>query len=163
MEKRKILLLVSGILIVIGIAICLFVAVTNSFKCNCKKSDDECKIVEEHKEENNTYEGTIIDMELDLAYPVTFVYNVIDSLDTSLGSLDLAIKGKYLLIVDGEFIWLDDFNGYAMYHNDIVGLNDQTLRIISRAFKPYENGECCSCCPDLKPGESCIALCCPCN
>ena len=151
MEKRKILLLVSGILIVIGIAICLFVAVTNSFKCSCKKSDDECKIVEEHKEENNTYEGTIIDMELDLAYPVTFVYNVIDSLDTSLGSLDLAIKGKYLLIVDGEFIWLDDFNGYAMYHNDIVGLNDQTLRIISRVFKPYDNGECCSCCPDLKP------------
>lgn len=163
MEKRKILLLVFGILIVIGVAICLFVAVTNSFKCNCKKSDDESEIVEEHKEENNTYEGTIIDMELDLAYPVTFVYNVIDSLDTSLGSLDLAIKGKYLLIVDGEFIWLDDFNGYAMYHNDIVGLNDQTLKIISRAFKPYDNGECCSCCPDLKPGESCIALCCPCN
>ena len=163
MENRKILLIIAGALIVVGTAVCLFVGISESFQCDCAKND-ECKNINKPAEEKDIYEGTIIDMKLDLARSVNFDYNVIDNLDTSLGALDLAISGKYLLIFDNEFIWLDDFNGYAMYHNNIVGLDDKTVKLLKQVFEDRnENGECCSCCPDLKPGESCIALCCPCE
>lgn len=159
MSKQKILLFIAIALIVVGVSVCVIVGITSSFDCDCAKSDDDCKIVE--KEE--LYGGTIIDMELDLAYPVTFNYSVVDALDMSSANLELAIQGRYLLVIDGKNIWFDDFNGYAMYENDIVRVDDETLRILSHAFDRNNNGGCCSCCPDLQPGESCITLCCPCG
>lgn len=163
MGNRKILLIIAGSLIVVGVAICFIVGIGESFKCDCAKNDD-CKNINKPVEENDVYEATVIDMGLDLAHSVTFDYNVIEALDTNLGALDLAIAGKYLLIFDNEFIWLDDFNGYAIYHNDIVGLDDKTVKLLKQVLEfRDDNGDCCSCCPDLKPGESCIALCCPCG
>jgi hypothetical protein len=99
MGNRKILLIIAGGLIVVGVAICFIVGIGESFKCDCAKKD-ECKNINKPVEENDVYEATVIDMGLDLAHSVTFDYNVIESLDTNLGALDLAIAGKYLLIFD---------------------------------------------------------------
>lgn len=90
------------------------------------------------------------------------IRNAVDNLDYSERNIDLYIDGKYLIIVDDKKIYLDDFNGYAMYNGEVVKLNEEVLNMLSR-YTGIKDDECCSCCPDLKPGESCIALCCPCG
>lgn len=86
----------------------------------------------------------------------------INNLDYSEVNVDLAILRKYLLIVDQKKIYIDDLSGYAEYNGEIVKISDELISVLSNYLR-VDNNECCSCCPDLKPGESCIALCCPCG
>ncbi len=85
-----------------------------------------------------------------------------DNLDYSEKNIDLFIEGKYLLSVGNKKIYFDDFSGYALYKDEIVKIDNEILKLLSN-YGAIKNEECCSCCPDLKPGESCIALCCPCG
>lgn len=89
--------------------------------------------------------------------------HLVENINFSVDIQDLMIKGKYLIAVDDYRIYLDDFNGYGLYNGNIVELDKDDLLSIGKYFEPIKNEGCCSCCPDLKPGESCIALCCPCN
>lgn len=81
---------------------------------------------------------------------------------------NLAIALDYMLVVDDINIYFDDLDGLAMLENKMVVLPENLINILHKYLnidKKLENdndNECCSCCPDLKPGESCIALCCPC-
>lgn len=81
---------------------------------------------------------------------------------------NLAIALDYILVVDDINIYFDDLDGLAMLENKMVVLPENLINILHKYLnidKKLENdndNECCSCCPDLKPGESCIALCCPC-
>lgn len=77
--------------------------------------------------------------------------------------VNLAIVGKYTLIVGHERVYFDDLNGYAMYYDEMVRLDVDTINILKKYIVTFSNEECCSCCPDLKPGEYCIDACCSCN
>ena len=79
--------------------------------------------------------------------------------DTVLFNLDLgyvSYNGKYVDISD-EFI---------KYLSNYVRENDKNLKEEEeKKEKPeFSTGdECCSCCPDLNPGEVCIDACCECD
>lgn len=47
--------------------------------------------------------------------------------------------------------------------NPSTSISNTSSNSNSNTRKPSSSDECCSCCPDLKPGESCIALCCSCS
>lgn len=79
---------------------------------------------------------------------------------------------SYGITVDDEYIEFDLVSPYAKYKDTdkYVKLSDEFQQYLSNLFKedseklnPDDNKECCSCCPNLKPGESCIASCCPCS
>ena len=76
---------------------------------------------------------------------------------------NLAIIGKYYLIIDNERVYFDNLNGYAMYNDEMVKLDIETINVLKKYIVTFSNEECCSCCPDLKPGEYCIDACCSCN
>ncbi len=88
----------------------------------------------------------------------------VNDIDTKVTNVDLAILRKYLLVVDDKNIYFDSFNGYAEYNGNIVLLDKELFQLLSSYMvKKSDSDECCSCCPDLKPGESCIAMCCSCE
>lgn len=89
------------------------------------------------------------------------IYELTNNMELKDAYIDLTIKGDYLLIVDDRKFYLDNFDGYAIYNKKLVKLNNELCTLL----KPYltNNNGCCSCCPDLKLGESCVALCCPCE
>ena len=89
------------------------------------------------------------------------IKNIIEDKKYDIYEIELAIFPKYLLVIGSEKIYLEDIDDYAMYGSSIVKFDDKLFSIISKYLK--NEGGCCSCCPDLKPGESCIALCCPCS
>ncbi len=104
-----------------------------------------------------------------ISYPLSTgdqaaIRDELEKMDYSEVYVDLAILGNYLLVVDNQKIYFDDFDGYADYNGYIVKLSADLLALLKHyTTSNINDGECCSCCPDLKPGESCIALCCPCG
>ncbi|MGN1372359.1 MAG: hypothetical protein ACI4XM_08825 [Candidatus Coprovivens sp.] len=92
---------------------------------------------------------------------IMMIKNIIEDKKYDIYEIELAIFPKYLLVIGSERIYLEDIDDYAMYGSSIVKFDDELFSIISKYLK--NEGGCCSCCPDLKPGESCIALCCPCS
>ncbi len=119
-------------------------------------------IIDNHKfvgvynlEKNITYSLLIDDLDKIREY-------VLD-IENKVTNDDLAILKKYLLVVDDKYIYFDSFNGYAEYNGNIVFLGKELFLLLSESMVEKYDGGCCSCCPDLKPGESCIQMCCPCE
>lgn len=80
-------------------------------------------------------------------------------------TMNLAIMLQYYLYIDGDVIGIDQIDDYVSYNasaSHIMTLN-QEMRDILKKYTNNSGDECCSCCPNLKPGESCIDLCCPCS
>lgn len=84
-----------------------------------------------------------------------------EKMDYSEVNVDLAFTRNYLLVVGEYKIYFDDYNGYAEYDGHTIKISSDLLSLLKK--QPVENGACCSCCPDLKPGEYCIEACCPCE
>lgn len=159
MDNRKSLFIIvfCGIVLMIGFFIGgYFVREKVGFVC-----PDSPKCEENAVNDKDNFEGVILDTSTKAERYVEFDFSVIDSLETEFEMVDLAILGKYALVVEGRTIWFDDFNGFAMYEGKLVKLSDKTLEKISVLSNDKEG--CCSCCPDLKPGEVCIELCCSCT
>ena len=175
MENKNILLVISILLIIVGVGICfgvsifavedLDVSIERAGVCNPLKpvKDKEVKISDKEEDKLQKYWKNT-DKDKAPSYE-----EVIDSLvgdyklfvgeDTILFNLDLgyvSYNGKYVDISD-EFI---DYLSELVRENDIY-LEDEEEK--NTTPKPSNGDECCSCCPDLKPGESCIALCCECS
>ncbi len=158
-DKKKIFIIILvGIILLVGCFLGgYFLRDKIGFVC---PKTIKCEEKVQSKEDNN-FIGVIIDLNAKTERYVSFDFSVIDSLETDFEMVDLAILGKYALVVEGKTIWFDDFEGYAMYDGNLVKLSDKTLENISMNLKETEG--CCSCCPDLKPGEVCIELCCSCT
>lgn len=87
--------------------------------------------------------------------------------------------GDYKLFVDEDTILFNLDIGYVSFNGKYVDISDDFIKYLSDYVKendvnlkkeepiisnePTTDKDCCSCCPDLKPGESCIDACCPCN
>lgn len=79
-------------------------------------------------------------------------------------TMNLAVLLQYYLYIDGDVIGIDQLDDYVTYNAlaaHIMMLNQDMQDALRRYVE--NNSGCCSCCPDLKPGESCIEECCPCN
>lgn len=81
--------------------------------------------------------------------------------------MNLIILAKYALYIDGDIIGIESLNSYVSYNNpyyagEFIELDEEVKNVLSGYIKDSE-GDCCTCCPDLQPGESCIDMCCPCN
>lgn len=78
-------------------------------------------------------------------------------------TMNLAIILQYYLYIDGDVIGIDQIDDYVSYNaaaSHIMMLNQEMRDALKKYIK---DDECCSCCPDLKPGEFCIDMCCPCS
>lgn len=77
-------------------------------------------------------------------------------------SLNLSLKVKNVLYIDGDLIGIQNLNDYVSYNckyaGNFITLNQEMRTIIER----YIGSECCPCCTDLEPGEECVSTCCPC-
>lgn len=175
MKNKKVLGIISLLLLVIGVSICFAVSlffngdvevrIERAGVCNPLKplKDKEVKIEDEDKEKLANYwkktdkdkapgAGEVVDS-------LVGDYKLFVGEDTILFNLDLgyvSYNGKYVDISD-DFI---------KYLSKLVRENDDNLKEDDKVETPKDNmgeDDCCSCCPDLKPGESCIALCCPCE
>ena len=72
------------------------------------------------------------------------------------------IAGKYYLIVGDTTIAFDEFPGYVLKNDDMAHMSDEFIAVMKK-YIVKESDECCSCCPDGKPDDVCISMCCPCN
>lgn len=174
MKNKKCLGIISLLLLIIGVGICFAVSIffNNDVEvrieragvCNPLKplKDKEVKIDDEDKEKLAKYwkktDKDKAPAANELVDSLVGDYKLFVGEDTILFNLDLgyvSYNGKYV-----------DINEYFI--NDlskIVRENDVNLKEEDKVENPKDNvgeSDCCSCCPDLKPGESCIALCCPC-
>lgn len=82
-------------------------------------------------------------------------------------NMNLIILAKYALYIDGDIIGIESLNSYVSYNNpyyasEFIELDEEVKKVLSSYIKDSE-GDCCTCCPDLQPGESCIDMCCPCS
>lgn len=85
-------------------------------------------------------------------------------------TMNLAIILGYVLYIDGDVIGMDDIDGYVSYNGKAAGnfiiLSQEMKDILNnKVFSRNNSGndDCCSCCPNLQPGEVCIDMCCPCS
>lgn len=175
MKSKSVLKIVSIILIVLGVGICFATAILSNQDvevrieragvCNPLKpvKDKEVTTDKKTKKELAKYwkktDKDDAPKDSDIVDSLVGDYKLFVGEDEILFNLDLSYvsyNGKYVDISD-EFI---------EYLSDYVRENDKNLEEIKEPEKnpgKGDSGDCCSCCPDLKPGESCIALCCPCN
>ncbi len=177
MESKKILKIVSIILIIVVVSICFGVAIFSSQDievrieragvCNPLKpvKDKEVQTDEDTKKQLAKYwkktdkDNAPKDSE------------VVDSL-----------VGDYKLFIGEDEILFNLDLGYVSYNGKYVDISDEFIEYISKYVRendknlkenkdedgvkdsiPNKEDECCSCCPDLKPGEACIEMCCPCT
>ncbi len=80
-------------------------------------------------------------------------------------TMNLAVMLQYYLYIDGDVVGINEIDDYVSYNTDsfaghIMQLNQDMQTVLE---KYIVNSDCCSCCPNLQPGEYCIDLCCPCN
>lgn len=175
MKDKKIMMIIAILLVVVGVGICISVAIFNNQDvevrieragvCNPLKpvKDKEVKTDDETKKQLAKYwKKTDKDNEpkdSEVVDSLVGDYKLFVGEDEILFNLDLgyvSYNGKYVDISD-EFI---------KYLSEYVRENDTKLKEEQEKTKepvPSDGDECCSCCPDLKPGESCIALCCECD
>lgn len=175
MKDKKIMMIIAILLVVVGVGICISVAIFNNQDvevrieragvCNPLKpvKDKEVKTDDETKKQLAKYwKKTDKDNEpkdSEVVDSLVGDYKLFIGEDEILFNLDLgyvSYNGKYVDISD-EFI---------KYLSEYVRENDAKLKEEPEKTKepvPSDGDECCSCCPDLKPGESCIALCCECD
>lgn len=94
------------------------------------------------------------------------IRSFIDYLELSPFDIDLHIEGDFLLYVDGKSIVFDEVGSYASIGDKLFIMDSEFSSVINDVLSvknDLSDRDCCSCCPDLKPGESCIAVCCPCK
>lgn len=87
---------------------------------------------------------------------------LVDNINYNVSNSDTIIWGNYLLIINDLYIYFDSFDGLAMINGKYVELPLEMVNILEKKLA-FKSDECCSCCPDLKPGEACIQMCCPCS
>ena len=177
--NKKVMSVIGLVLAIVGISTCFCVAIF--FKedvevkierggiCNPLNpvSDKTVKISDKEKEKILDYWE---DIDLDKEPEAT------ELCDCLVGDYKLFIDDKVILFnldlgyvsIDSKYIDIDD--EFLDYIIKVVKENDTEL--IDDTTEPKEedkdkktgfsNEEWCSCCPDLKPGESCIAACCEC-
>jgi hypothetical protein len=174
MESKRILKIVGVILIVLGVSICFGVAIFSSQDievrieragvCNPLKpvKDKEVQTDEDTKKQLAKYwkktDKEVAPSDKEVVDSLVGDYKLFIGEDEILFNLDLgyvSYNGKYVDISD-EFI---------EYLTDYVKEHDKNLKKDDEKDKTPidDNEECCSCCPDLKPGEACIEMCCPCG
>lgn len=174
MKDKKILIIISIILAIVGVSICFGVAIFSAQDievrieragvCNPLKpvKDKEVKTDDDTKKKLAKYwKKTDKDNEpkdSEVVDSLVGDYKLFIGEDEILFNLDLnyvSYNGKYVSISD-EFI---------KFLSEYVRENDTKLKEEETVKKPVpsDGNECCSCCPDLKPGESCVALCCECS
>lgn len=80
--------------------------------------------------------------------------------------VNLMIAGEYYLIVDDTILYFDDFPGYIMKKKndsyDMCHMGNEFIEVMEK-YIVKENNECCSCCSEAGPNDTCVSLCCPCN
>ena len=175
MESKKIIKIISVILIILGVSVCFCIAVFGSSNvevrieragvCNPLKpvKDKEVPTDEDTKKQLNKYwkktDKDVVPSDDELTDSLVGDYKLFIGEDEILFNLDLgyvSYNGKYVDISD-QFI---------DYLSEYVRNNDKVLKEKDEADNETEPGneeECCSCCPDLKPGEVCVDACCPCS
>ena len=169
MNNKKVLFVVSGLLVLIGVCICFGVAIFTKEEvevrieragvCNPLKpvEEKEVKITDEDKRTLRLYwEDTDKEIEPEANEFVDSLigdYKLFVGEDTILFNLNIgyvSYNGKYVDISD-------DFTSYI---TELVEENDTELEDDEDSD---DNEECCSCCPDLDEDEVCIDACCPCS
>ena len=175
MKNKKVLIIVGVVLLILGISVCFGVAVFGSADvevrieragvCNPLKpvKDKEVKTNKDTKKRLvKFWKKTDKEKQPDsnkLVDSLIGDYKLFVGDDEILFNLDVSYvsyNGKYVDISD-EFM---------EYLSDYVKNNDSKLKEAEEKTKdpvPSNGEECCSCCPDLKPGETCIDLCCECD
>ena len=81
------------------------------------------------------------------------------------------IIGDYKLFVGEDEILFNLDLGYVSFGGKEVDISDEFHKYLSKVVKENDielnketdEEKCCSCCPDAKPGETCIDACCPCS
>lgn len=109
-----------------------------------------------------TFDFTRIELSDEDKFAIKESFNNIRTLEEH-EIVNLAIAGKYTLIVGHEKVYFDDLSGYAMYYDEMVRIDSELIAILKRYIQVFSNEECCSCCPDAEPGEVCIDACCSCT
>lgn len=174
MKNKKVLLVISILLIIVGVGIYfgvsifasedLDVSIERAGVCNPLKpvEDKEVKISDKEEEKlQKSWKKTDKDKAPshdEVVDSLVGDYKLFVGEDTILFNLDLgyvSYNGKYVNISD-EFI---EYLSQLVRENDIYLVDEEENSTTPKS----SDDECCSCCPDLKPGESCTALCCECN
>ena len=169
--KNNILKIVGVVLVILGIGICFGVSIFFNHEvdvrieragvCNPLKSSEEkeVKISDKEKEQIRDYwKDTDKDKKP----------NDDEMVDGIMGDYKLFIGDDEILFnLDLGYVFYDDKNvditdEFMEYISELVRKNDTELEKSEKPDKGNGSSECCSCCPDLKPGESCIAACCEC-
>lgn len=93
--------------------------------------------------------------------------------DCVVGDYKLYVDDKIILFnVDLDYVsidskYLDIDKEFLDYIQDLVVENDDNYeeKVVEETTKTpeFSNEECCSCCPDAEPGETCIDACCACS
>ena len=175
MKGKNILLIIAAILIVVGVGICISVAIFNNQDvevrieragvCNPLKpvKDKEVKTDDDTKKKLAKYwKKTDKDVEPkanEIVDSLVGDYKLFVGEDEILFNLDLnyvSYNGKYVSISDEFIKYLSQY----VREND-TKLQEDTEKDKNPAFS--DGDECCSCCPDLKPDEVCIDACCECD
>lgn len=178
--NKKLIGIIGIFLAIIGISMCFCVAIF--FKeddilvklerggvCNPLNpdKDKEIKISDSEKDKIRKY-WKDVDLE-----------NEPDSTqlcDCVVGDYKLSVDDKVILFnLDLSYVSIDSKNieidkEFLEYIKKLVKENDTKLEEqveekeeVSDENPNFSNEECCSCCPDLKLGESCITACCECS
>lgn len=178
MKDNKILIIVAVLLCVIGVSTCFAVGVFSPKEdlevrieragvCNplkpvedksLKISDKEKKKLQKYWEDTDKTKSPSVN---ELCDCVIGDYKLFVGEDEILYNLDIGY-----VLYEGNFIDVsDEFHSYltkVTKDNDIKVEEDKEEESPKINTDP-DSSECCSCCPDLKPGESCIAVCCECE
>ena len=162
MQNKKLLFSIGIGIFVIGLFICFTVAIFSSFNA---RDGQNGEVIEKH--ENIELKGVVIDSLTKKTYKINYHEHFYSLLGDD-NRVALAIIGNYYFVFGQEVIFFDDLGGYGFYNGELVLFSDEFLKILKQNINVgkdngLDDGDCCSCCPDLKPGESCIALCCPCG
>lgn len=168
-DKRLIIL---GIMIILSTAVSIVCSVISNREikfrieragiCNPLKSVEEKEVkipLSDTKEIIKYWNNTDKEKEPDSSSIVDASigdYKVFIGKDVILFNLDVnyvSYNGKYVSISD-------DFTNYL---TRTIFLNDKEITSYDKVSNKKDKEKCCSCCPNLKEGEFCIDLCCPCS
>ena len=166
MKNRKGLLGISSILFVFGVSLCFGVALAGD--------DTDTEVPEISLFNFGAYNVTReekVSFNLDEEQEKTLIRlwkKTNKNKKPSSSDYVREIIGDYVLFVGQDEIYFNVGVNYVYYNDRYVAIDDEFVTflksIVAEEPKYSEDGtECCSCCPDLKEGESCIAACCKCS
>jgi hypothetical protein len=164
-NEFKILFIILFVLICGSLFFSIYGIYLQNNKCDSQKCETNIKDNKDSKKcEEDVFEHSVLVMFNEKkVYNVLFDYNVLNEINTDIQNVSLGFLGNYVLkLENGEEIIFDEFESYIYYNGKIAVMNKVVWNDLKKVF-PIDNQGCCSCCPDLKPGEACIEMCCPCS